>query len=94
MWKLPDNIKVIKIDKFIFTIESFYDDEFSADRYSYSISYPGGSTSSAGYGCDNEIIYSNFEIALDSAIISISTFDKELYKKLRREINLDILLND
>lgn len=93
MWKPAEDIKVIKADEYVFTIESFYDEEFKGERYSFSVSYPGGTHVSAGYGLENEITIPTFEIALDTAIQAISGFDKELYKKLRREINLDILLD-
>ncbi len=86
-------IKVIKADKYVFTIESFYDDEYEGDRYSFSVSYPGGTHASGGYGNENEIVMPTFDIALDSAIQAISGYDKELYKRLRREISLDILLD-
>lgn len=93
MWKPAEEIKVIKADKYVFTIESFYDDEYNGRRYSFSVSYPGGTHASAGYGNDNEIAMPTFDFALDSAIQVISGYDKTLYKKLRREISLDILLD-
>lgn len=93
MWKPAEEIKVIKADKYVFTIESFYDDEFKGDRYSFSVSYPGGTNASGGYGNENEIAMPTFDIALDQAIQAIAGHNKELYKKLRREISLDILLD-
>ena len=97
MWKpavtFREKVKVIKADKYVFTIESFYDDEFKGDRYSFSVSYPGGTHASGGYGNENEIAMPTFDIALDQAIQSIAGHNKELYKKLRREISLDILLD-
>jgi hypothetical protein len=93
MWKPSEEVKVIRADKYVFTIESFYDDEFKGDRYSFIVSYPGGTHISAGYGHENEIVMPTFDIALDQAIQAMAGFDKELYKKLRREISLDILLD-
>ena len=93
MCKPAEEIKVIKADEYVFTIESFYDDEFKGDRYSFSVSYPGGTHASGGYGNENEIAMPTFDIALDQAIQAIAGFNKELYKKLRREISLDILLD-
>jgi hypothetical protein len=88
------NKKIIKLDKHIFTIEWFFDDEFEKDRYSYSVSYPGGNNVSGGYGKDNEIIYPTFDLALDSAIRSVSVKDDIRYKRIRREVYLDILLKN
>lgn len=93
MWKPTEEVKVIKADEYVFTIESFYDDEFKGDRYSFSVSYPGGTHASGGYGNENEIAMPTFDIALDQAIQAIAGHNKELYKKLRREISLDILLD-
>jgi len=42
MWKPVEVVKLIKVDEYVFTIESFYDDEFKGDRYSFTVSYPGG----------------------------------------------------
>jgi hypothetical protein len=93
MCKPSEEIKVIKVDKYVFTIESFYDEEYNGNRYSFSVSYPGGTHASGGYGSENEIAMQTFEIALDSAIRAISGHDRSLYKRLRREISLDILLD-
>lgn len=79
--------------EYLINIYSFYDEYYKSDRYSFEVKYPGGISVSGGYGNDNEILYSTYEIALDFAINAIAVFDKELYKKIRREINLTILLD-
>jgi hypothetical protein len=86
------NKKIIKLENYIFTIQWFFDTELAKDRYSYSVSYPGGSNVSVGYGKHNEIIYPTFDSALDSAIKSVSVKDDIRYKRIRREVYLDILL--
>lgn len=76
------------------SIECFYDDDFNANRYSYTITHPGGTHINGGYGNDNEISLPTIDIAITSAIESICLFDIEQYKEIIRDIRLNIILDD
>jgi len=69
------------------TIYKFYDEDFSADRYSYSI---GTNHHSGGYGHNNEIIYPNETIALLDAISHI--LDKKDFLVFKRQYLIESIL--
>lgn len=69
------------------TIYKFFDEDFSADRYSYDI---GTNHHSGGYGHNNEIIYPNETTALLSAISHI--VDKEEFLRIKRQFLIESLL--
>ena len=109
MYKTPDIVKVIKFYLNVaeykplrvtteklhtLSIECFYDDDFSANRYSYTIVYQGGTHASGGYGNNNEISYPTMDSAIESAIESICGFDREQYKEIIREIRLNTILDE
>lgn len=68
-------------------IYKFYDDDFNADRYSYSI---GTNHHSGGYGTNNEIIYKNETSALLSAISNI--VNKKDFLKIKRQFLIESIL--
>ena len=82
------------IDDFEVKIEYFYDKDFNGEkRYSYTVRKPGIMFhGSGGYGNDNEITHSTFDLAFDSAIRVICQPIEEKLEKYR-EIKLNILLD-
>jgi hypothetical protein len=71
------------------TIYKFYDLEFKADRYSYSIDE---NHHSGGYGKNNEIIYPDDKIALLNAISHIA--DKKDFLRIKREFLINDILSN
>jgi hypothetical protein len=71
----------------ILTIYSFFDEEFKADRYYYSID---NNHYSGGYGKNNEIIYPNEITAIISALSHI--VDKNDFLKIKRQFLIESIL--
>lgn len=71
----------------LITVYKFYDDDFNADRYSYSI---GTNYHSGGYGHNNEIIYPNETTALLDALSHV--VNKDDFKKIKRQFLIDSIL--
>lgn len=71
----------------LITVYKFYDGDFNADRYSYSI---GTNHHSVGYGHNNEIIYPNESTALLNAISHI--VNKDDFKIIKRQFLIDSIL--
>lgn len=106
MYKTPDVVKSITIDfetlefskpikkKYNIKVMSFFDDDFKADRYSYEVTYSGGTMGDGGYGSNNEITHPNLYHALMSAIDLICGFDREQFKRITRDIKLNYLINE
>lgn len=69
------------------TIYKFFDEEFSADRYYYSI---GTNHHSGGYGQNNEIIYPTEITALIDALSHI--VDKKDFLKIKRQLLIESIL--
>lgn len=69
------------------TVYKFYDEDFSADRYSYSI---GTNHHSGGYGLNNEIIYPNETIALLDAISHV--LNKNDFLTFKRQFLIESIL--
>jgi len=106
VYKPPDIVKTIDIDfdkeefgkivkkKHTIKIMCFYDDDFNADRYSYEVTYVGGSSHGGGYGNNNEIVHPNLYHALMSAIECVCGFDREQFKRVTRDIKLNYLIDE
>lgn len=91
--------EIFLIDGVKVKIEHFYDKDYNAKRYSYEVIYSGssipgkrGTHASGGYGNDNEIVYSTFDSAFDSAL-RVVCYPLEANLDKYREIKLNILLD-
>lgn len=106
MYKVENSIKysdyfgyiyaeTIDIDGWEVKVEHFCDKNHNGEnRYSYTVRKPGIMFhGSGGYGNDNEITHSTFDLAFDSAIRVICQPIEENLDKYR-EIKLNILLNE
>ena len=79
--------EIIEDDDYTIYLSAVYDNEFTAWRWSWSISTASCTMCSAGYGHDNEICYPKRDDALRSAIMVYS-----INKDVRRDMLLKHLL--
>lgn len=84
----------ITTKKHVIKIMCFFDDDFNANRYSYEVTYIGGTTASCGYGNNNEITYTTLYHAIISSIDAICGYDREQFKKISRDIKLNYLFDE
>jgi hypothetical protein len=89
-WMDPHLVLVRKINGNRIEIYSQADYQFKSHRHSYTVKSTYGSSSSGGYGQDNEIIFPTIDSALMDSLKYVTTKDK--LKKLKREIILEKLL--
>jgi hypothetical protein len=79
--------EIIEDDDYTIYLSAVYDNEFTAWRWSWSITTTGCTMCSAGYGHDNEICYPKREDALRSTIMVYS-----INKDVRRDMLLKHLI--
>lgn len=89
-WLKPHLVLVRKINGNRIEIYSQADYQFKSHRHSYTVRSTYGSSSSGGYGQDNEIIFPTIDSALMDSLKYVTTKDK--LKKLKREIILEGLI--
>lgn len=85
--KYSENIKGFLVNGKLITIYKFHDEDFNADRYSYSI---GTNHHSGGYGANNEIIYPNETLALLDAISHV--LNKNDFLAFKRQFLIESIL--
>jgi len=89
-WVDPHLVLVRKINGNRIEIYSQADYQFKSHRHSYVVRSTYASSSSGGYGQDNEIIYPTIQSALLDSLKYVTT--KEKLKGLKREIMLEELI--